>query len=332
MLRLSRTSENLNSKDHKVNNKSTTWLFVVFAIAIASLNSLQARVNAELGFITGDGLLSAFLSITSGFVILLTVVAFSPKARKALGLVPVLLKTKKLAWWHLLGGASGAFYAVAQTTTGILLGVALFSVAIVSGQTLSSALADRYGIGPSGIHRLTPPRIIGTILVLVAVIVSVGGQINASFSVWVALVPFIAGFMFGLQLAVNGRVRQETSSVAASTFINFGVAAVLLFVLVAVKSIFIPLPSELPGELWLYTGGVLGSVFIAGSAFVVARIGVLVLGVSVVAGQLMGATVIDLIAPSPLHPLTVSTIAGVILAIVAVAISSISWKRRSESA
>lgn len=332
MLRLSRTSENLNSKDHKVNNKSTTWLFVVFAIAIASLNSLQARVNAELGFITGDGLLSAFLSITSGFVILLTVVAFSPKARKALGLVPVLLKTKKLAWWHLLGGASGAFYAVAQTTTGILLGVALFSVAIVSGQTLSSALADRYGIGPSGIHRLTPPRIIGTILVLVAVIVSVGGQINASFSVWVALVPFIAGFMFGLQLAVNGRVRQETSSVAASTFINFGVAAVLLLVLVAVKSIFIPLTSELPGDLWLYTGGVLGSVFIAGSAFVVARIGVLVLGVSVVAGQLMGATVIDLIAPSPLHPLTVSTIAGVILAIVAVAISSISWKRRSESA
>jgi len=213
-----------------------------------------------------------------------------------------------------------------------LLGVALFSVAIVSGQTLSSALADRYGIGPSGIHRLTPPRIIGTILVLVAVIVSVGGQINASFSVWVALVPFIAGFMFGLQLAVNGRVRQETSSVAASTFINFGVAAVLLFVSVAVKSIFIPLPSELPGDLWLYTGGVLGSVFIAGSAFVVARIGVLVLGVSVVAGQLMGATVIDLIAPSPLHPLTVSTIAGVILAIVAVAISSISWKRRSESA
>lgn len=332
MLRLSRTSENLNSKDFKVNNKSTTWLFVVFAIAIASLNSLQARVNAELGFITGDGLLSAFLSITSGFVILLTVVAFSPKARKALGLVPVLLKTKKLAWWHLLGGASGAFYAVAQTTTGILLGVALFSVAIVSGQTLSSALADRYGIGPSGIHRLTPPRIIGTILVLVAVIVSVGGQINASFSVWVALVPFIAGFMFGLQLAVNGRVRQETSSVAASTFINFGVAAVLLLVLVAVKSIFIPLTSELPGDLWLYTGGVLGSVFIAGSAFVVARIGVLVLGVSVVAGQLMGATVIDLIAPSPLHPLTVSTIAGVILAIVAVAISSISWKRRSESA
>ena len=331
MLRLSRTSENLNSKDFKVNNKSTTWLFVVFAIAIASLNSLQARVNAELGFITGDGLLSAFLSITSGFVILLTVVAFSPKARKALGLVPVLLKTKKLAWWHLLGGASGAFYAVAQTTTGILLGVALFSVAIVSGQTLSSALADRYGIGPSGIHRLTPPRIIGTILVLVAVIVSVGGQINASFSVWVALVPFIAGFMFGLQLAVNGRVRQETSSVAASTFINFGVAAVLLFVFVAVKSFFIPLPSELPGDLWLYTGGVLGSVFIAGSAFVVARIGVLVLGVSVVAGQLMGATVIDLIAPSPLHPLTVSTIAGVILAIVAVAISSISWKRRSES-
>ena len=309
--------------------KSGKWLFVVFAIAIASLNSLQARVNAELGFITGDGLLSAFLSIFSGFVILILVVLFSSKARKALALVPELLRTKKLAWWHLLGGASGAFYAVAQTTTGILLGVALFSVAIVSGQTLSSALADRYGIGPSGVHRLTPPRILGTALVLVAVIVSVAGQLNADFSVWVAFVPFIAGFMFGLQLAVNGRVRKETSSVAASTFINFGVAAVLLFVLVAIKSLFEPLPESLPADLWLYTGGVLGSMFIAGSAFVVARIGVLVLGVSVVAGQLLGATVIDILAPSPLHPLTLSTIAGVVLAIVAVAISSANWRRKS---
>jgi len=308
--------------------KSGNWLFVVFAIAIASLNSLQARVNAELGFITGDGLLSAFLSIFSGFVILILVMIFSARARTALAMVPELLRTKRLAWWHLLGGASGAFYAVAQTTTGILLGVALFSVAIVSGQTLSSALADRYGIGPSGVHKLTPPRILGTALVLVAVIVSVGGQLNADFSVWVAFVPFIAGFMFGLQLAVNGRVRKETASVAASTFINFGVAAVLLFVLVAIKSLFEPLPESLPADLWLYTGGVLGSMFIAGSAFVVGRIGVLVLGVSVVAGQLMGATVIDILAPSPLHPLTLSTIAGVVLAIIAVAISSANWRRK----
>jgi len=73
----------------------------------------------------------------------------------------------------------------------------------------------------------------------------------------------------------------------------------------------------------------LGSMFIAGSAFVVGRIGVLVLGVSVVAGQLMGATVIDILAPSPLHPLTLSTIAGVVLAIIAVAISSANWRRKS---
>ena len=323
---------NQSSKVKQVNGKSTNWLFVVFAISIASLNSLQARVNAELGFRTGDGLLSAFLSISSGFVILIIAVLVIPTARKGLAMIPSLLREKKLAWWHLLGGASGAYYAIAQTTTGILLGVALFSVAIVSGQTLSSALADRYGLGPSGIHKLTTPRILGTVLVLIAVIVSVAGQLNASFSVWVALVPFLAGFAMGLQLAVNGRVRKESGSVAASTFINFGVATVLLTLIVLVKSIFQPLPESLPPELWLYTGGVLGSIFIAGSAFVVARIGVLVLGVSVVAGQLLGATVIDLLAPSPLHPLTLSTVAGVVLALIAVAISSTSWQKKKRIA
>jgi transporter family-2 protein len=64
-------------------------------------------------------------------------------------------------------------------------------------------------------------------------------------------------------------------------------------------------------------------MFIAGSAFVVARIGVLVLGVSVVAGQLLGALVIDIVSPSPLHPLTSATVGGVVLALIAVLISTI---------
>lgn len=300
--------------------------FVAFAIVIASLNSLQSRVNGELGFRTQDGLFSALLSIGSGVLILATAMLFSPAGRRGLREIPTALAQRRLMWWQLLGGVSGAYYAVAQTTTGLVLGVALFSVAIVSGQTLSSLIMDRLGVGPSGIHRFSAPRIIGTILVLVAVVVSVAGQLEADFSVYVSLVPFIAGFAMGWQLAVNGRVRKESASVLTATFINFSVAGVLLTVVVLVRGIFVGFPQSLPTELWLYSGGLLGSIFIAGSAFVVARIGVLVLGVSVVAGQLIGAMVIDIVAPSPLHPLTTATVVGVVIALIAVAISSLKTK------
>ena len=46
--------------------------------------------------------------------------------------------------------ASAPFFVFAQSFTVGLLGVALFTVAAVTGQTLSGLLVDRIGIGPAG--------------------------------------------------------------------------------------------------------------------------------------------------------------------------------------
>lgn len=304
----------------------STALFVALAVLIASFNSVQARINGELGFRMGDGFAAALISISGGLLLIVTALAFSPVGRSGLARIPSALRDRKLFWWHLLGGVSGAFYAVAQTETGLLLGVALFSIAIVSGQTLSSLIMDRLGVGPSGKHKITLPRMLGTILVLVAVTLSVSGQLDAQAPVWVAWMPFVAGFGMGWQLAVNGRVRAQAQSVLAATFINFFVAAVLLSGIVTLRGFTTGWPVNLPDEPWLFTGGILGSLFIAGSAFVVARIGVLVLGVSVVAGQLVGALLIDIFSPSPLHPLTSATVIGVVLSLIAVVISTLDPK------
>jgi transporter family-2 protein len=300
-----------------------TVLYVLLAIFIASLNSLQARVNAELGFRLQDGFVSALISIGFGLLLIVMALAFSPAGRSGLSKIPAALKDRRLIWWHLLGGVSGAFYVVAQTITGILLGVALFSIAIVAGQTLSSLIMDRFGVGPGGVFRLTVPRVAGTALVLAAVVLSVAGQLGAEAPIFMAWMPLVAGLGMGWQSAINGRVRAETHSVLAATFINFSVAAVLMTVVVVIRSFSIGWPSNLPTEYWLFSGGVLGALFIAGSVLVVARIGVLVLGVSVVAGQLLGALVIDLVSPSPLHPLTAATVLGVVISLIAVLISVI---------
>jgi transporter family-2 protein len=303
-----------------------TALFVALAVLIASFNSIQARINGELGFRMGDGFASALISISGGLLLIILALIFSPVGRAGLARIPQALRDRRLVWWHLLGGVSGAFYAVAQTETGLLLGVALFSIAIVSGQTLSSLIMDRLGVGPSGKHQITWPRLLGTVLVLLAVILSVSGQLDAQAPIWVAWMPFVAGFGMGWQLAVNGRVRAQAQSVLAATFINFIVAAVLLACIVVLRGFTVGWPVNIPDQPWLFTGGVLGAMFIAGSAFVVARIGVLVLGVSVVAGQLVGALLIDILSPSPLHPLTTVTVVGVVLSLIAVVISTLDPK------
>lgn len=301
--------------------------FVALGVAIGSLNALQARVNGELGFAVGDSFVAALLSIGSGLVLIAIALAFSRAGRAGVRSLPGALRERRLAWWHVLGGISGAYYAIAQTVTGLLLGVALFSVAIVAGQTLSSLLMDRLGVGPGGTFALSAPRLIGTGLVLVAVMWSVGGQLDADAPVLWAWMPLLAGIGMGWQLAVNGRVRVETNSVVAATFLNFALAAALLSAIVLGRWALGQLSFTLDVDPWLLSGGVLGSLFIAGSALVVKRIGVLVLGIAVVAGQLCGALVVDLVSPSPIHPLTTETLVGVALALIAVVISGLRTTR-----
>jgi len=302
-------------------------VFLAIGVVIGSFNALQARVNAELGAVVGDSFFAALISISIGFLVIAMSLAFSARGRRGVLSIPLALRERRLVWWHLLGGVSGAFYAVAQTLTGFFLGVALFSVAVVSGQAVSSLIMDRLGVGPGGRYSTSAPRLIGAALVVLAVLVSVAGQLSEQTQVLWAWMPLLAGAGMGWQLAVNGRVRMQTQSVLAATFINFGVATALLGTIVAIRALVLGPPPSVGASLWLLSGGILGVLFIAGSAFVVHKIGVLMLGISVVAGQLIGALFIDILSPSPLHPLTVPTVIGVAIALIAVGISSIPFQK-----
>jgi transporter family-2 protein len=65
----------------------------------------------------------------------------------------------------------------------------------------------------------------------------------------------------------------------------------------------------------------LGAVFILVAAALVARLGVLRLTLGTVSGQVVGALVIDAVAPIPGLRLTVATVVGALLTLVAVAVT-----------
>jgi transporter family-2 protein len=298
----------------------------VFAIVCGAGVAVQSRINGELGRRLDDGFTAAVISFGSGLIILSVALAFGPAGRRGLGLVRDALRSGSLRWWYVCGGAAGAFLVLCQGLTAAVLGVALFTVAIVAGQTLSGLVLDRVGLGAGGRRPITTGRAIGAALALVAVVWAVSAQLGGSVPVWMLVLPLIAGLGIGWQQAVNGQVRVTADSALTATFINFVVGTTVLLVLMLVHTGLVGWPRPLPTEPWLYLGGAIGCIFIAGAALLVRVTGVLVLGLATVAGQLVAALLLDALTPGA-HPIALSTVGGTLLALVAVVVASIRWRR-----
>ncbi|AMB60487.1 hypothetical protein AWU67_10940 [Microterricola viridarii] len=299
--------------------------------ACGALIAVQSRINGELGRRLDDGFTAAAISFGGGLVIMLVVFCFWRPGRTGLvrvaqGLRPNAQGVRVLRPWMVLGGLGGALLVAAQGLTAAVLGVALFTVAIVAGQTISGLVLDRMGIGPGGRQQLTPSRLIGSGLALVAVGWAVSAHFGGEVPIWMLVLPFVAGICVGWQQAVNGRVRAVARSAQTATLINFFVGSVALVLFALVHNGIAGWPSSYPTDPWLYIGGAVGCVFIAVQAALVRVTGVLLLGLATVSGQLVAALAIELAAGG--QGVEPSTIAGTALALVAVAVASGGFARR----
>jgi bacterial/archaeal transporter family-2 protein len=276
---------------------------VLFSVVAGVGVAMQSRVNGELGSALNNGALAALVSFGSGLILLLLALVVWRPGRVGLSQVRVAVKQRTLPWWAILGGLAGGFFVLSQGLVGGIIGVALFSVAVVTGQTLGSVVIDSKGLFGASKMPLTLPRIIGSLVVLSGVIVAASVWSEGSVALgWPMLLPLIAGFAVGWQQAVNGRVRRVAGSSLTATVLNFFFGTLALFAVFLVSLPFVALPGVWPGQWWLYSGGLLGAGFIAIQAFAVNRIGVLALGVSLVVGQIIGALALDWFVPSRIEP------------------------------
>jgi len=313
-------------------NRLGYFLAVVFSVVAGVGVAIQSRVNGELGLALANGSLAALFSFGSGLVLLLLALVVWRPGRVGLSQVRLALKERALPWWSILGGLAGGFFVLSQGLVGGIIGVALFSVAVVTGQTLGSVIIDSRGLFGATKMPLTPPRLVGSLIVLLGVVVAASVWSEGSLALgWPMLLPLFAGITVGWQQAVNGRVRRVAQSSLTATVLNFFFGTVALLVVFAVSLPFIALPDVWPGAWWLYSGGIVGAGFIAIQAFTVNRIGVLALGVSLVAGQIIGALVLDWVFPVASSRITVWTIVGALLALAGSALVTLTKKRRSDS-
>lgn len=298
----------------------------VVAVAVGAAIAVQSRVNAELATRVGSGLEAAVVSFGSGLLLLCVAIAAVPRLRSGVPRLAAEVAGGRVRWWQLVGGLAGAWFVATQGMAVPLVGVAVFTVGFVAGQTASALLVDRAGLGPAGRRPVTGLRVAAAGLAVVAVAVAVSDRVGGgAASWWPALLAVSAGVGNAAQQAVNGRVAVAAREPLVAAGVNFlvGTAAlVVAFGLGAVAGwvVVTPLPA---GPWWLYAGGAVGVVFIAGAAWVVRPLGVLLFALFSILGQLGVALLLDLWAPTPGAALGWQLVAGAALAGVAVVVAGV---------
>lgn len=292
------------------------------AALIGLLTALQARVNGQLGLRLGDGFVAAAISFGSGLVILVVLTLTLRVGRAGWSRLVVGVRERTIPWWMLLGGAAGAFTVATQGLTVAIIGVSMFSVGVVAGQLVCGLVLDRTGYGPAGQVAVTMPRVAGAVLAIAAVGVSLAGG-TGSAPAWMLVLPVLVGAGIGWQQATNGRLRLRVGTPLTATLVNFIGGTVLLVVAASVHVAFVGAPGALPTDAWLYSGGAIGVTYIFLSAALVSTLGVLLLGLGIVVGQLVTSTILDALWPATASPGLALELVTVTLAVIAVVVASL---------
>lgn len=312
-------------------------LGLLLAVAAGLFVPVQGRINGALGTVLADGLAAAVVSFSTGLVLMIVISLLLPKGRAGLAEVLPSLRERRFPRYYVLAGGIGAFFVFAQSFTVGLLGVALFTVAAVTGQTLSGLLVDRMGIGPAGRKPITGIRVLGSVLTVAAVAWAVsprfaaGGVSGADSGplrlLVPVLLPVLAGFLMSFQQAMNGTATVHYRTPITATLVNFIAGSIVLWLALLIKLAVAGPGHPLPGEWWYYLGGPMGCVFIAVAAFLVHSLGVLVTGLGMIAGQLLGSLGLDLFLPAPGTIVALPTVLGTLLTLAAIVLASLPWSR-----
>ena len=218
--------------------------------------AMQARVNGELSHRLDNGLQAALVSFGSGLLIIAIITPFSSQIKEGITNLRGAIARKEIARWKLFAGALGGSFVAIQTQIVPLIGVAIYSVASIAGQTAMSLIVDRIGLTGGGKKLISVRRVLAAFLTVLAVLVSVWDRIDANnLSMFAVTAAGIAGAIVGIQRALNGQINEYSHQSFTTSLLNFIMGTSFLFLLILAgmiigKSHLTSLPTD---TWWIYT-------------------------------------------------------------------------------
>ena len=300
------------------------------------LTAVQSRVNGGLSGLLGNGVEAALFSFGTGLAVLWIVVLFAPSWRLAVARVRSAIGNGNLPWWQVFAGAGGAMFVIIQSYSVPRIGVAVFSVAYIAGLTGTSLIVDALGVRNGVRHHITRRRFLTAVITTIAVIVSVWDRLAlSSATLLVPLLGMIAGAIVAFQRAFNAHITDYSRNGYATTFLNFNVGMVLLVVVGLGMHSFSFGPAFVApsgASWWMFTGGVVGALYVAFAAMTVQRIGVLMTTVLSVGGQLLGSLAFDIFMPTAGVTVAANVYLGILISMFGIIVGGIRLHRPAVNA
>jgi transporter family-2 protein len=278
--------------------------------------ALQSRANGELSHLLGNSTEAALVSFGSGLIVITLITPFNSAIKNGILNLQSAVKAKEIPRWRLFAGVLGGSFVALQTQVVPLIGVALYSVASIAGQTAMSLVVDRIGLTGGGKKLISKRRVTAALITVFAVLISVLDRISiASFSLIAVLLAVLAGVLVGVQRALNGQINEHSKASFTTSLLNFvmgtSTLVILLFALLIFKGdTIVPLPI---GPWWVYTGGTIGVIYIAFTSTIVQHLGVLTFTLFSVGGTLIGSLLIDIFLPTKGNTVSWYLVTGIVM-------------------
>ena len=306
-------------------SKSNSKLNLLAALS-GLLIAMQARANGELSHRMGNPIEAALVSFGSGLLIISIISLFTPAIRNGMKNLKGAVSRKEIPVWTLFAGMLGGSFVAVQTQIVPIIGVAIYSVASIAGQTAASLIVDRIGLTGGGKKEITIRRVAAAGVTVLAVLVSVLDRIEAeNLSLFAVIFGCFAGAIVGVQRALNGQINESTHQSFATSWLNFIMGTTFLFILLSIgvainRAEIVALPS---GPWWMYMGGTIGVIYIAFTSTIVQHLGVLTFTLISVGGQLVGSLLIDLYSPTQGVQISTYLVTGIVMTYLGVIVGGV---------
>ena len=278
--------------------------------------ALQSRANGELSHLLGNSTEAALVSFGSGLIVISLIAPFNNSIKVGIRNLRSAVSAKQIPRWRLFAGVLGGSFVALQTQVVPLIGVALYSVASIAGQTATSLVVDRIGLTGGGKKLISKRRVTAALITVFAVFISVFDRMSVvSFSIFAVALATLAGMLVGVQRALNGQINEHSKASFTTSLLNFlmgtSTLVILLFALLILKGdAIVPLPS---GPWWVYTGGTVGVIYIAFTSTIVQHLGVLTFTLFSVGGTLIGSLLIDIFSPTNGNTVSWYLVSGIVM-------------------
>ncbi len=313
-------------------NKSNPRLNFLAAISGVMI-ALQARANGELSHRMGNPIEAALVSFGSGLIVISVIAAFNPAIKQGIRNLKSAVSKKEIPIWTLFAGMLGGSFVAFQTQVVPIVGVAIYSVASIAGQTASSLFVDRIGLTGGGKKAITKRRVLAAFVTVFAVLVSVFDRIDAqNLSLFAVFFGVFAGAIVGVQRALNGQINESTQQSFTTSLLNFimGTTFLLVFLIIAALVTRVEIVDLPSGPWWMYTGGTIGVIYIAFTSTIVQHLGVLTFTLISVGGQLVGSLLIDLYSPTKGVQVSAYLVTGILMTYLGVVVGGVGNSRKTK--